>query len=184
MKKDILTDEIIRSDMKSALARNGTTPIAVVIVGTVCYALAAFWLYLGYTEDPRMYFVGGIEILFSTILTVSTIHKSVIYSKQKKRLDSCDISILETSLTSVYDDVRRVGGRFGRYEAIFHFCFAAGEWCLTNTTLYEWSQEYHTSVDGLENISLEGDEFYAVIDTETQTVVYAYPKKFFEYEKN
>ena len=184
MKKDIITDGIIRSDMKSALARNGTTPIAVVIVGTVCYALAVFWLYLGYTADPRMYFVGGIEILFSTILTVSTIHKSVIYSKQKKRLDACDISVLETSLTSVYDDVRRVGGRFGRYEAIFHFCFAAGEWCLTNTVLYKWSKEYHLSVDGLENISLEGDEFYAVIDNETQTVVYAYPKKFFEYEKN
>ena len=184
MKKDIITDGIIRSDMKSALARNGTTPKAVVIVGTVCNALAVFWLYLGYTEDPRMYFVGGIEILFSTILTASMIRKSVIYSKQKKRIDACDISVLETSLTSVYDGVRRVGGRFGRNEAIFHFCFAAGEWCLTNTVLYKWSKEYHLSVDGLENISLEGDEFYAVIDTETQTVVYAYPKKFFEYEKN
>ena len=183
MKKDIITGEIIRSDMKSALARNGTTPIAVVIVGTVCYALAAFWLYLGYTADPRMYLVGGIAFILSTVLTVSMICNSVIYSKQKKRLDACDISVLETSLTSVYDDVRRVGGRFGRYEAIFHFCFAAGEWCLTNTVLYKWSKEYHLSVDGLENISLEGDEFYAVIDNETQTVVYAYPKKFFEYEK-
>ena len=184
MKKDILTDEIIRSDMKSELARNGTLPIAVVFVGVVCYALAVAALYLGYTEDPRMYFVGGIEILFSTVITVYMIRKSVIYSKQKKRLDACDISVSETKLTSVYEDVRRVGGRFGRYEAIFHFCFAAGEWCLTNTMLYKWSKEYHLSVDGLENISLEGDEFYAVIDNETQTVVYAYPKKFFEYEKN
>ena len=183
MKKDILTDEIIRSDMKGELARNGTLPIAVVFVGVVCYALAVAALYLGYTEDPRMYFVGGIEILFSTVITVYMIRASVIYSKQKKRIDACDISVLETSLTSVYEDVRRVGGRYGRYEAIFHFCFAAGEWCLTNTMLYQWSQEYHLSVDGLENISLEGDEFYAVIDNETQTVVYAYPKKFFEYEK-
>ena len=73
MKKDIITDEMIRSDMKSALARNGTTPIAVVIVGTVCYALAAFWLYLGYTADPRMYLGGGIAFILSTVLTVSMI---------------------------------------------------------------------------------------------------------------
>jgi hypothetical protein len=183
MKKDILTDEIIKADMKSSLARNGTTPIDVVIVGVACYAFAVLLLFLARTE-PRMYLVGGIAFILSTILTVSTIRKSVIYSKQKKRLDACDISVGETRLSSVYDDVRRVGGRFGRYEAIFHFCFAAGEWCLTNTMLYKWSKEYHLSVDGLENISLEGDEFYAVIDNETQTVVYAYPKKFFEYEKN
>ena len=183
MKKDILTDEMIRTDMKGALARNGTTPIAVVVVGVACYAFAVLLLFLARTE-PRMYLVGGIAFIISTVLTVSMICNSVIYSKQKKRLDACDISVLETSLTSVYEDVRRVGGRFGRYEAIFHFCFAAGEWFLTNTVLYKWSKEYHLSVDGLENISLEGDEFYAVIDNETQTVVYAYPKKFFEYEKN
>lgn len=183
MKKDILTDEIIRSDMKGELARTGTHPIAIVVVGVVCYAFAVFLLCSARSE-PRMYLVGGIAFILSTILTVSTIHKSVIYSKQKKRLDACDISVSETKLTSVYEDVRRVGGRYGRYEAIFHFCFAVGEWCLTNTMLYKWSQEYHLSVDGLENISLEGDEFYAVIDNETQTVVYAYPKKFFEYEKN
>ena len=183
MKKDIITDEIIRSDMKGELARNGTRRAKILLLCAVAYALAVAALYLGYTEDPRMYFVGGIEILFSTILTASMIRKSVIYSKQKKRLDVCDISVSETKLTSVYEDMRRVGGRFGRYEAIFHFCFAAGEWCLTNTMLYKWSKEYHISVDGLENISLEGDDFYAVIDNETQTVVYAYPKKFFEYEK-
>ena len=182
MKKDILTDEIIRSDMKGELARTGTHPIDVVIVGVACYAFAAFFLFLAHTE-PILYLMSGIAFILSTILTVSMIQKSVICSKQKKRIDACDISVSETKLTSVYEDVQRVGGRFGRYEAIFHFCFAAGEWCLMNTTLYEWSKEYHTSVDGLENISLEGDEFYAVIDNETQTVVYAYPKKFFEYEK-
>ena len=183
MKKDILTDEIIRSDMKSALARNGTTPIAVVIVGTVCYALAVFWLYLGYTADPRMYLVGGIAFILSTILTVSMICNSVIYSKQKKRLDACDISVSETKLSSVYLDWRRACNKFGSAVPEYHFRFAVGEWCLMNTTLYKWSKEYHLSVDGLENISLEGDEFYAVVDNETQTVVYAYPKKFFEYEK-
>jgi hypothetical protein len=180
MKKDILTDEIIKADMKSSLARNGTTPIDVVIVGVACYAFAVLLLFLARTE-PRMYLVGGIAFILSTILTVSMIHKSVICSKQKKRIDACDISVSETKLSSVYEDMRRVGGR---YVPEYHFRFAVGEWCLMNTTLYEWSKEYHTSVDGLENISLEGDEFYAVIDTETQTVVYAYPKKFFEYEKN
>ena len=180
MKKDIITDEMIRSDMKGELARNGTRRAKILLLCAVAYALAVAALYLGYTEDPRMYFVGGIEILFSTIITASMIRKSVIYSKQKKRLDACDISVSETKLTSVYEDMRRVGGR---YVPEYHFRFAVGEWCLMNTTLYKWSQEYHTSVNGLENISLEGDEFYAVIDTETQTVVYAYPKKFFEYEK-
>lgn len=181
MKKDILTDEIIRSDMKGELARNGTRRAKVLLLCAVAYALAAILLYLGYTEDPRMYFIGGIEILFSTVITVYMIRENVIYSKQKKRIDACDISVSETKLSSVYEDMRRVGGR---YVPEYHFRFAVGEWCLMNTTLYEWSKEYHTSVDGLENISLEGDEFYAVIDTETQTVVYAYPKKFFEYEKN
>ena len=181
MKKDIITDEIIRSDMKGELARNGARRAKVLLLCAISYALAVAALYLGYTEDPRMYFVGGIEILFSTAITVYMIRKSVIHSKQKKRIDACDISVSETKLTSVYEDMRRVGGR---YVPEYHFRFAVGEWCLMNTTLYKWSQEYHTSVDGLENISLEGDEFYAVIDNETQTVVYAYPKKFFEYEKN
>ena len=180
MKMDILTDEIIRSDMKGELARTGTHPIDVVIVGVACYAFAAFFLFLAHTE-PILYPMSGIAFILSTILTVSMIHKSVICSKQKKRLAACDISVSETKLTSVYEDMRRVGGR---YVPEYHFRFAVGEWCLMNTTLYKWSQKYHTSVDGLENISLEGDEFYAVIDTETQTVVYAYPKKFFEYEKN
>lgn len=179
MKKDILTDEIIRADMKGELARTGTHPIDVVIVGVACYAFAAFFLFLAHTE-PILYLMSGIAFILSTILTVSMIQKSVICSKQKKRIDACDISVIETKLSSVYEDMRRVGGR---YVPEYHFRFAVGEWCLMNTTLYEWSKEYHTSVDGLENVSLEGDEFYAVIDNETQTVVYAYPKKFFEYEK-
>ena len=183
MKKDILTDEIIRADIKGELARAGTHPIDVVIVGVACYAFAAFFLFLAHTE-PILYLMSGIAFILSTILTVSTIRASVIYSKQKKRLDACDISVSETKLSSVYLDWRRACNKFGSAVPEYHFRFAVGEWCLMNTTLYKWSKEYHLSVDGLENISLEGDEFYAVIDNETQTVVYAYPKKFFEYKKN
>ena len=45
---------------------------------------------------------------------------------------------------------------------------------------YSWSVEYHLSPQGLENISLKGDEFYYISLRGRSDIAYIYPCKFFE----
>ena len=48
--------------------------------------------------------------------------------------------------------------------------------------LYAWSRDMYISPQGLENTSLQGDEFYLVTRKGEAEVAYAYNKKFFEYK--
>ena len=48
---------------------------------------------------------------------------------------------------------------------------------------YTWSEEYHLSPKGLENISLQGDEFFYISLKGRHDIAYIYPCKFFELSK-
>ena len=48
---------------------------------------------------------------------------------------------------------------------------------------YAWSEEYHLSPKGLENISLQGDEFFYISLKGRHDIAYIYPCKLFELSK-
>lgn len=48
---------------------------------------------------------------------------------------------------------------------------------------YSWSAEYHLSPKGLENISLQGDEFFYISLKGRHDIAYIYPCKLFELSK-
>ena len=51
-------------------------------------------------------------------------------------------------------------------------------------THYAWSRELYLSAEGLENISLEGDEFYCISLRNHPDLVYIYPCKYFTLDED
>ena len=50
---------------------------------------------------------------------------------------------------------------------------------IPDGTLYAWSRDYYISQNGLQNISLPGDEFYHITLQGYSDIDYAYPCKSF-----
>ena len=79
--------------------------------------------------------------------------------------------------------VRYVNGRavmdLGR-EVKFMFFMSGTSWRVPIVkNHYAWSKEYYVSTEGLDNISLQGDEFYYVTLQGDYDISYVYPCKFF-----
>lgn len=63
---------------------------------------------------------------------------------------------------------------------VFHFK-AGGSWRMPEvTTHYAWSREFYLSSAGLDNISVEGNEFFRISLLGYHEIAYIYPCKFFE----
>ena len=61
-----------------------------------------------------------------------------------------------------------------------YYFLAGGSWRLPDVeTHYEWSREHYISSDGLQNISLVGDEFFRISLKGNPEISYRYPCKLF-----
>ena len=108
----------------------------------------------------------------------------------KKLINSGGISITlyklgHISTETIYEPhlSQRIGRRsiISNYKEVKYYNFTAGgSWRLPKFTHYSWSKDYYMSGEGLENISLQGDEFYHVALRENHDIAYIYPCKFFE----
>ena len=101
-----------------------------------------------------------------------------------------EISISKETFSHVAREVvyepHRVGKRSRATKTITLYHFDGGSsWRMPLFSKhYEWSKEYYISSNGLENISIKGDEFYFVSLQSHHDVSYIYPCKNFELDKS
>lgn len=133
------------------------------------------------------------------IFSVSAYHiiRFVIETKQyviKKKaitdvVDRADISIsierLDHIATETDYEPHAAGIKGKSNKVLKYYYFASGgRWRVPNVEKhYKWSKEYYISSRGLENVSLQGDEFYVVALQGYSDVSYIYPCKFFELDE-
>ena len=105
-----------------------------------------------------------------------------------RALDRCNISIDAVKLERVTKETvyepHYVGyqgnTRATREVTVFYF-EAGSSWRAPNVSRhYRWSREFHLSRRGLENIAVEGNEFFYISLQGYPDVVYVYPCKLFE----
>ena len=68
------------------------------------------------------------------------------------------------------------------YRVIVNYHFESGaSWRVPKVDKhYKWSKEYYFSTQGLDNISVPGNEFYLISLQGHHEISYIYPRKFFE----
>ena len=73
--------------------------------------------------------------------------------------------------------------RFNNYRTVTYYYFDNCRFRECFFGGFEWSKEYYLSKNGLQNISLAGDEFYVAVRSSDGEVGQIYPKKFFDYDR-
>lgn len=114
------------------------------------------------------------------------------YIREKKTLceaiDRGDISISVETLSHIADEViyePHTTTRSQRnHKVIKVFYFNSRSWRVPRTVHYEWSKEFPMSTRGLENTSVNGNEFFFVSLQGYQDLSYIYPCKFFELDES
>ncbi|MBQ8432758.1 MAG: hypothetical protein IJX28_07720 [Clostridia bacterium] len=100
-------------------------------------------------------------------------------------LDRGDVSVCVEVLSHIAEETIYEPHSHGRHShatktvTLLHFT-SGSSWRIPAVDRhYEWSQEYSVSSKGLENISVEGDEFFCVSLQGHHQISYVYPCKFF-----
>jgi len=112
-----------------------------------------------------------------------------IYKERKKAiayvLDRGDISISVEKLShiateTIYEPHTYKGhSHVTKTVTFFHF-MSGGRWRVPSVGKhYTWSKDYHISLKGLENISINGEEFFYISLQGYHDIAYIYPRKFF-----
>lgn len=115
--------------------------------------------------------------------------------KAKKRavteiIDRGDISISVEQLSHIADETvyapRTVMGRGRVAKTVKMFRFQSSvQWFVSPFDRhYEWSKEFNISTKGLENISVEGDDFFYVSLQGHHDIAYIYPCKSFDLDSS
>ncbi len=100
-------------------------------------------------------------------------------------VDRADISIsterFDHIATETVYEPHIVAARGHANKIVKYFYFASGSrWRVPNVDKhYKWSNEYYISSKGLENISIQGDEFYYISLQGNPDISYIYPCKNF-----
>ena len=191
MKKEILTHDKIKHDLDREVKKRTPMPISIAIFAAISFIFSAIFFRTG------EFILGIILVVFALIFIAVYIRQYLNFRKQSQAEYITNINVIKSKLYSistetahsVYRDVvRRNRNRTKHYsESVFVLRFGAGEWKITLVNqpydtymLYTWSENYTTSLQGLDNISCSGDDFFVVVDENTQNIIYAYPAKFFE----
>lgn len=188
MKKEVLTMEKIASDLKiMASFHTGVVTemwqmfiIPVVMIGILLgFLFGRVWIAVLISS-------------FSIYHIVQHVRVSKELKAEKKRiaeaLQRSDIAISverfsHTAEHTVYEPHvgRLVGGRAStRTVLYFHFHSGPSWRPPTVSKHYAWSRDYYLSPEGLENIAVDGNEYYYVSLQGYPDIAYIYPCKFFE----
>ncbi len=155
-------------------------------------SIVAFAVMIGYLLKT---FWTVVAIPFAIPYLISYIKDRKKYSSQKKELtdtlDRGDISISVLKLSHIAKETiyepythRTMSRHTHRHSmktvTFFHF-ISGSSWRVPNVSKhYEWSNKYYLSPEGLENISIAGNEFYYITLQGHSEVSYVYPCKYFE----
>jgi hypothetical protein len=183
MQKETLTMANIANDLKSVTNTQEDlafeyygAPGVVIFLGAVLLGIFANWLWL-------------LLLVFAIYPILRYVQEYKKHKNKKLAIEALimrnDISISVNELSHISQETIYDPHRHGRHvhytkEATF-FCFTGGRrWRVpTIKTLYNWSTDYYITPKGLENISLEGDEFFYVSLQGYHDVSYIYPCKNF-----
>ena len=115
--------------------------------------------------------------------------ESAEYGHKRKRireqLEQCVVSVSVEVLSHIametIEEPHYFRGRRSRFRTVKMFYFEGGSsWRVPNVFRhYEWSHEFPFTNQGLDNVSIAGDEFYVVRLQGYNEISYAYPCKYF-----
>ena len=137
-----------------------------------------------------------LSVLFLCVATYHAVRYATEYreysSKHKavmKAINRADISVSLVRFTHISEEIiyephsrRRVGSTMTK--TVRYFCFESGlRWRVPRVnTHYAWSKDYYISTQGLDNISVPGNEFYFISLQGYPDISYIYPCKQFVFE--
>ena len=185
MKKEKITLANIQSDLRrsadSGFSVNEDGRLAYIIpftMGAVWFGILFHSLWVG--------------LLFFAVAAYHMVRYGMVireYQRQKKAirkaLERGDVSVAVERLshiaveTLLEPNTRGRNVKHTRSVTFFHF-YSGGTWRVPEVLQhYDWSKEYHFSLVGLENTSVEGNEFFYVSLQGYPEIAYIYPCKFF-----
>ncbi|MBQ2827505.1 MAG: hypothetical protein IJF13_09785 [Clostridia bacterium] len=190
IKKDLLTEENIKSDLmvtSYAGVEKKHEPLyyLVYVLFGISFVLAYF------LRSPWYLFIGPIAYLITPFIVL--IKDTVKHKRRKQAILGSGFTVREDTLSHVNlesvpaSHSRRMLSKntaFGIEEKyVFHFNGCDWEAPKGVGNLYNWSENYYMSLEGIYNTSLMGDEFYIVERNLDGEIGCIYNKKFFEYKK-
>ena len=108
----------------------------------------------------------------------------------KSAIDRTDVCITIEKLSHIATETiyepHNYGGRGNAAKTVRYYYFESGcRWRVPDVDKhYRWSKDYYISSKGLENTSIQGDEFYFISLQGYQDIAYIYPCKNFELDKS
>ena len=187
MQKQTLTFENILTDLRLASSSNKERHMPATLGFSLLFALLAVLLLVCLPTLP----------LLSIMLAVFSILFGVHYARERKQhrsdaralraaLDRAHLSVCIEEFSHAGEEVVVEPHSCGRHmhatrlARMIYFTSGIG-WRvpLYVSRLYDWSNTHHLTFEGLQNISLAGDEFYYISLQGHPDISFAYPCKFF-----
>ena len=110
----------------------------------------------------------------------------VVYKKENALIEKADFTVYEDTLKKIEEAwiYEPHGSRYSmNHKTVYMYHFSDDTVRLYNLKRhYAWSKDFYLSTPGVEQTSLEGDEFYLVRMNTDKKTVYFYNKKFFDYK--
>lgn len=136
----------------------------------------------------------GLLIFSVAVYHIVRLIMEVKRNRDKKRavieaIDRADISIAKERFECTVEEMIYEPHLAGRYthatKSVRYYYFSSGiRWRIPDVRMhYPWSRSYYVSTQGLENVSIAGDEFYYVSLQGNFDIAYIYPCKFFELDR-
>ena len=183
--KEILTLQAVLSDLDRVATHRAYNRAPNFFGCAVSLALLAVIVCLFFESlMPLFLFLPGVAcftILFVREVRCNRAAKAALKGALKR--ENVSISVEEFSHMSEETIVEPHGnGRHAHMTKEVRFCYftSGGSWRVpTGDRLYSWSKTHNLSIQGLENISLQGDAFFYVSLQGYPDICYAYPCKFF-----
>ena len=190
MKKEALTLDAIKSDLIRVAIEQVKTKTDWRFSYIVPFTALA--IFLG--SLTKNIFIGIAVFVVAAYHIIRFVIEYTAYKNQKAAILSViergEISVSKETFSHVSNDViyepHRVIGKSHTTKTITRYHFDGGcSWRVPSLTQhYEWSKEHYISAQGLENISIQGDEFYFVSLQRHHDIAYIYPCKNFELDKD
>lgn len=184
MKKELLTKEKIRADLlvteKTRFWRRaqGIVDGAILVLLLsilLCVIVQTLWIAVPFA-------------CALVVLAVLFLRELNVWRARCKRVEAGDFTVGRGNYT--HEDKEEVyephlgHKRFSLHRTVKFWYFSNGKWRVRyDTKHYAWSDLYAMSQQGLENVTLVGDEFYTVALLGDSDFGYVYPAKLFDYRE-
>ena len=185
MTKEQLTIDAIRQDLSlvARQRRNNPADWRLQLMGGAVGVAVILWLLV------ENLWISAAVLSVAVYQIIQYSRESAEYGRKQKRireqLEQCVVSVSVEVLSHIametIEEPHYYRGSRSHFQTVKMFYFEGGtSWRVPNVFRhYEWSQEFPFTDQGLDNVSLVGDEFYVIRLQGYDHISYAYPCKFF-----